>query len=650
MERIKAIALVRPVLGATVCTLALIGWNGAALASPPSVTLSGSGLHQDGPEFRDASAQPSATLSGGVASGVLSTGGHEGRGGARGGPGWHEFTGKVTCMVVHGNQITVGALGTVLIEPEYGAPEELLGTYAQLLTVESGEFALTEVKQSTFATDTFGLLGRHDEGVSSAGPPSCQNASFSHQIVPEITWDGSVGGHIYLSPSITSPGDGYVSRNGTVTLSGTGEPNRLLKVYEAGDEVGARELTANANGAWSLTLSGLSVGKHVFTAFAVKGSEVPANTVEVNVSPRPGEWMLFPSPNPGSGANSLGAVSCVSEKRCVAVGQQYGSNEQEALVESWNGRAWSVVPTPALENTASSLTGVSCLSANRCTAVGHYWHIFPGGPALLRTLIETWNGNVWSVAPSPNAPHDDSLAHISCLSASFCVAVGAAYNSGSPHKTLVESWNGTEWSVAQSPSPALFDELRGVSCVSIKFCVAVGNEYSGGAGPSHALVEGWNGKQWSAVPSPSSGPLSGVTCVSAKRCLAVGGSTSGTVVESWNGSTWSVLESPNPEGSGTPDLSGVSCVAAASCAAVGSDTTEGGPSQTLVETSRGGKWGIVSSADSASGVSYLDGVSCVSAESCFAVGEDETRQEGPFQTLVEAGAIQSWDGFGFFRF
>jgi hypothetical protein len=172
-----------------------------------------------------------------------------------------------------------------------------------------------------------------------------------------------------------------------------------------------------------------------------------------------------------------------------------------------------------------------------------------------------------------------------------------------------------------------------VSCVSPKFCVAVGHE--GGT----ALVDSWNGTEWSVIPSPSTGPLNGVSCVSAKHCVAVGGSLSGALVESWNGNTWSVLESPSPESSGTPQLNGVSCVSARSCVAVGSDSTKEGPSQTLVETSKGSKWSIVPSANSASGVSYLNAVSCVSSESCFAVGEDEAIPEGPFQTLVENGRL-----------
>ncbi len=287
MERLKTIALARAAVGATVCALALIGWSGAALASPPSVTLSGSSTNEFTGEHPEARAEVSATLNDGVASGTLSTGGWEPKLGAHHNS-FDIFTGNVTCMVVRGSRVTVGALGTVSVQPLEGPPTTLPGTYAQLLTVEFGEFEAGR----HFLPDSFGSLGEYHEGLLSASPPNCHHASFEHQSLPYGQFSQ---GAIYLSPSITSPTDGHISRNGTVTLSGTGEPNRAIKVYEVGDEAGATEVTANANGEWSLTLSGLSAGTHVFTASAVNGSEVPANTVEVEVvapppPPPPPPW------------------------------------------------------------------------------------------------------------------------------------------------------------------------------------------------------------------------------------------------------------------------------------------------------------------------------------------------------------------------
>ncbi len=367
----------------------------------------------------------------------------------------------------------------------------------------------------------------------------------------------------------------------------------------------------------------------------------------------PDEWRIFPSVDPGTRYNSLSGVSCISAKHCVAVGGESGLTQEEALIEFWNGGTWSIIPTPVLPNSGSSLYGVSCVSAKFCMAVGEQYPVCPCRHPTTN-LVETWNGSAWSVVPSPRPPgppfKDSLLTGVSCVSVRFCVAVGVAYpHSGGPSSTLVESWNGSVWSIAPDPNPGISPELQDVSCVSIRFCVTVGN----------SLVESWNGTEWSVVASPGGGEtLHAVSCVSAKRCVAVGGSASGTLVEAWNGTAWSILESPNPEGNGRPRLSGVSCVSAGSCTAVGFDTTEPSPiqissevpSQTLVENSEGSKWSIVPSANSASGVNYVNGVSCVSSESCFAVGEDEATPDGEFQTLVESGGVQSLGGFGISRF
>jgi alpha-tubulin suppressor-like RCC1 family protein len=364
----------------------------------------------------------------------------------------------------------------------------------------------------------------------------------------------------------------------------------------------------------------------------------------------PGEWRIFPSLSPGSTFDWLSNVSCLSERRCMAVGA-LNSGRTEALAESWNGRAWSIAPTPVVSNSASSLRGVSCVSATFCAAVGKHTPAaaFAEGPKL--PLTEIWDGNKWAVIPNASIENDDSLLGVSCVSSRFCVAVGSfAYNEGAPG-TLVESWHGSAWTIAMSPSPGIFDELDGVSCVSVRFCVAVGFEV-GPEASLRPLVESWNGTEWSVVPSPGGGLLDGVSCLSNKRCMAVGGSADGDpLTESWNGSTWSVLESQDPEGGGSSELRGVSCVSGRACAAVGyhSTATEEGPYKTLVETSKGAKWSIVPSANSASGQTYLEGVSCVSAGSCLAVGEDEATLGEASRTLVESGGVQSPRGSSFSR-
>jgi len=194
---------------------------------------------------------------------------------------FHIFEGTVTCMLNRGKRVRVGALGRVSLEAEFGPEprrQELPGTYAQVLTVEFGEFANPFEAHGRPLTESFGTLGELHEVLPSEGPPICSQGSFAHQNTA-APFDGV----IYISPSITTPRDGHISKTGAVTLAGTGEPNHVVKVYEVGHEASATETTASATGSWSLALSGLSVGKHSFTASAVDGSTIPTNTVEIVV-------------------------------------------------------------------------------------------------------------------------------------------------------------------------------------------------------------------------------------------------------------------------------------------------------------------------------------------------------------------------------
>jgi hypothetical protein len=254
-----------------------------ALAAPPSVTLSGTGLDGSPSSSDDKTdfASVNATLSQGVATGTLETAGKKGDVYGT----WYVFEGNVTCMVVHGTHVKVGAFGTVWRGPsrEPGAPrEQLPGTYAQVLSVEFGEFSRAEEFQNPPPplTDTFGMVGENNRGLPSSTPPSCTAlGSFKNQHRP------SSGGAIAISPSITSPKDGYRSKTGSVKFSGTAEPNTAIKVYEEGGEGRSADVTADANGKWTVTLNGLGVGAHTFSAISLAptGSTVPANTVLVEV-------------------------------------------------------------------------------------------------------------------------------------------------------------------------------------------------------------------------------------------------------------------------------------------------------------------------------------------------------------------------------
>jgi hypothetical protein len=97
----------------------------------------------------------------------------------------------------------------------------------------------------------------------------------------------------------------------------------------------------------------------------------------------------------------------------------------------------------------------------------------------------------WSVVSSPNAGSIDSLQDVSCAGTAFCLAVGAVSNNLSTSNEIqgvIEEYSDTGWTEITDPL-ANNDFLNGVSCVSNTFCAAVGTRDDSGA----PLVETWNG-------------------------------------------------------------------------------------------------------------------------------------------------------------
>jgi len=147
-----------------------------------------------------------------------------------------------------------------------------------------------------------------------------------------------------------------------------------------------------------------------------------------------------------------------------------------------------------------------------------------------------------------------------------------------------------------------------------------------------------------ASPSDNQGgdrTLNGVSCVSAQWCTAVGSSSSASglvrpLAESWDGATWSVAPGPSlatSEGS----LNGVSCVSAKWCTAVGNYG-----SATLVESWDGATWSVVPSPTPGT-YGGLSGVSCSSYRSCTAVG-NYSNGTGSGSSTLPGILVESWNG------
>jgi hypothetical protein len=356
-------------------------------------------------------------------------------------------------------------------------------------------------------------------------------------------------------------------------------------------------------------------------------------------------WSRMPIPSAttsAGGGTYLRDVACASPTSCFAVGISQSNGQDKTLIERWNGTVWSIVPSPNPSGAMNSgLFGVTCLSTTSCFAVG-----LANSGVTPRTLIERWNGTAWSIVASPNpaGATNSWLDDLSCPSAASCFAVGSVKNDTAVH-TLIERWNGASWTVSSSPNPdPAADELDGVTCPGPTDCFAVGLS---GSLSVPGIIERWNGTSWSIVahpvPAPPNNTLSAVSCSSATTCFGVGryataSGTIATLIERPNGTSWSTVASPNPAGSVNSSLAGVSCPSATNCFAVG--TSGNSPTKTLIERWNGSTWSIVPSPNrSSTSSNRLRSISCPSATSCFAVGSFDN---GTVKTLVERWNGTAW--------
>ena len=136
-----------------------------------------------------------------------------------------------------------------------------------------------------------------------------------------------------------------------------------------------------------------------------------------------------------------GGISCASTTFCMLV--------EGRRAERWDGSRWTIVATPKRTN----LLGVSCASPTHCIAVGDIPKPSPSVP----DLVEVWNRHTWQIqpAPTPDGTNDAVLNSVSCTTTSSCTAVGSVAvttNGRSRHHTLAERWNGERWTIHPTPS------------------------------------------------------------------------------------------------------------------------------------------------------------------------------------------------------
>jgi hypothetical protein len=342
-------------------------------------------------------------------------------------------------------------------------------------------------------------------------------------------------------------------------------------------------------------------------------------------------WTNANAPS-ASGSNLLNDVSCTSSTLCVAVGTQNSGTGGGTLVEQWNGTSWAVVPSVNVPSTTDDeLDSVSCVGATFCVAVGK-----SGQGAV----AETWNGTGWTLA-TPVLPSSVTqgalLSSVSCVSTMVCEVLGTGYTATDTPVVFGNQWNGTAWSLVSAATPTASGtppliEATGMDCVTTVWCVAVGTT-DAGSPTTTPFAEQWNGTSWSltsvAVPSGvgvTGSYLASVSCAGSSFCEAVGqtiGTNNQNLIENWNGTQWSIVTSPDTSATESQGLKAVDCFSPTTCSAVGSAAAASGPSPaTLALEWNGTSWSIVSNTPNQGTLqTTLAGESCISDWACVAVGD-----------------------------
>jgi hypothetical protein len=283
---------------------------------------------------------------------------------------------------------------------------------------------------------------------------------------------------------------------------------------------------------------------------------------------------------------------------------------------------WKIVSSP---NVGSGTYGKDVW------AVGFSPH--PSGTPLYirQTLIERWNGNGWSVVPSPNPAGKTYvvLNAVAAISANDVWAVGHAGDPSTIPQTLTEHWDGTSWSIIPSPSPGTYNGniLHGVDGVSANDVWAVGWYQSGQTGElGGALTMHWDGTQWTVIPNSSRWQLYGVSAISSNDVWAVGEQS----ILHWNGTNWSPVSFPPPPGDSYQVFTGISAVSANDIWAVGYAQAPyfyGYVYSPLTYHWDGTNWNWV---PNAGGSDLLFGVTAIAANDVWVVGDN--------------GQTQHWNG------
>jgi phosphatidylinositol-3-phosphatase len=250
-------------------------------------------------------------------------------------------------------------------------------------------------------------------------------------------------------PTLPAP---FIIPAGTDTISAQGTAKEGSAVSLAG-LTGWTQVSSPNFGNQDNVLAGVSAASAT-DVWAV-GALIPSPTGVLNALAQHFDgtrWTAIPLPNVGTEQNILQAVSMPGPGKAWAVGDFInGKFHQHTLIEHFDGAIWSVVSSPNPSDLQNILYGVAAITDTDVWAVG----AFQGANGLWHTLAEHWDGSKWSVVDTVDAgTHGNQFYAVKALSSNNVYAIGQQANAGFPNQALIEHWDGTSWSVVTGPADA----------------------------------------------------------------------------------------------------------------------------------------------------------------------------------------------------
>jgi hypothetical protein len=300
---------------------------------------------------------------------------------------------------------------------------------------------------------------------------------------------------------------------------------------------------------------------------------------------------------------------------------------------------FQVVPTPN-QNLNSELFAASASSPSDIWAVG-------------QSTIH-FDGTTWTAFPAPMIKGDNNsfLQGVVAISPSLAWAAGNVTDGPHPGQ-VIEQWNGNKWSLFPSPKFGKKDQadVFAMTASSENDVWAIGSLVNIGTGRTASLFEHWDGTTWTATTVESNNEfLFGASADAANDAWAVGFNGSDHIETSamhWDGSNWKGVATPNV-GEGTNKLNAALALAPNDVWAVGFSTPVAPPEQaatlTLIEHFDGASWAVVPSPNvgpnSANQSNRLLGLTANSANDIWAFGSYFAADGSGHQMTL----LLHWDG------